>query len=89
MRNFLFAAATAQKKKRAFGVAVVCPKRTSTTLRKQIDAFRKEILREEFADRIRLCFYEDYIRLLRNSGDHDAVALSGFLQGRIDDLIQA
>ncbi len=81
MRNFLTAAAHAQKHKlRSFGVIVISPQATSQKLDEQIELFRTEVLLPEFADHIRLVTYEEYIRILEDSNDDDAAKLACFLK---------
>lgn len=88
MRNFLFAAALAQRKKLAsFGVVAVAPARTAGKLERQIDSFRTAILQPEFGSCVRLVTYERLIELLRETGEAGAVALATFLEGRIAELI--
>jgi hypothetical protein len=88
MRNFLLAAAFAQRnRKQQIGVLAVCPRAGAATLRDQIDAFKADVLRPPFHDLIRLRTYEDYIALLRGAGNADAAALAAFMEDRIRVLI--
>lgn len=83
MRNFLFAAASAQRTGRLFfGVIVICPDCTSTVVREQVSGFKANILLPEFADRVQFITYETYIDALRGRGT-DAGELADFLQARI------
>jgi hypothetical protein len=88
MRNFLFAASLAQRKKLpSFGVVAVAPARTAGKLERQIDSFRTAILQPEFASCVRFVTYERLIELLRETGEAGAVGLADFLEGRIAELI--
>jgi hypothetical protein len=88
MRNFLFAAALAQKQRIAsFGMVAVAPAKTAGRLQRQIDTFRKDILQPQFEASVQLVFYERLIDLLQQSGDAAASALATFLAGRIAALI--
>jgi hypothetical protein len=88
MRNFLFAAALAQRKKLpSFGVVAIAPARMAGKLEQQIDLFRTAILLPEFGSCVRLVTYERLIELLRETGEAGAVALATFLEGRIAELI--
>lgn len=70
MRNFLFAAALAQRKKLpSFGVVAIAPARTAGKLERQIDSFRTAILQTEFASCVRFVTYERLIELLRETGE--------------------
>ena len=89
MRNFLFAAALAQKEKKdCFGVLVICPKSTATKIEQQVESFRGEILCPEFYGHIQMAYYEDYLRILQESGSQSAVQLAQFLQERMSAVIQ-
>ena len=86
MRNFLFAAALAQKKRTPqFGLVVISPKRTSERLNKEITDFQQTILQQEYTERIRLCHYELFIELLHTHSP--AKELANFLAQRINELI--
>lgn len=88
MRNFLFAAALAQRKKLpSFGVVAIAPARTAGKLERQIDSFRTTTLQPEFASCVRFVTYERLIELLRETGEAGAVGLADFLEGRIAELI--
>ena len=85
MRNFLLSAAYAQKNKKSqFGTLVICPRAFSEKLEKQVKAFQKDILLPEYADRVSLTFYDDYVSLLRTSHDEKLVRVAEFLQQRMD-----
>ena len=88
MRNFLFAAALAQRQKlQSFGVVAIAPARKSGKLEQQVDSFRTTVLQPQFGSCVRLVTYERLIELLRDSGDPGAAALASFLEGRIAELI--
>ena len=89
MRNFLFAAAMAQREKLpSFGVVAIVPAKKSSKLEKQVESFRTTILQPEFGSSVRLVTYERLIELLRETVEAGAVALANFLEGRIAELIQ-
>ena len=84
MRNFLLAAAYAQKnKKKQFGTLVICPRAYSETLASQVKSFREDILLPEYADKVSLLYYDDYMKILRESGDERFLKIAEFLQGRM------
>ena len=84
MRNFLLAAAYSQKKKKKqFGTLVLCPRAFSETLASQVKSFREDVLLPEYADRVSLVYYDDYISLLRNSDDDRLGQVAEFLQRRL------
>ncbi|MEK6259028.1 MAG: hypothetical protein AABP62_10475 [Planctomycetota bacterium] len=86
MRNFLTAAAYAQKKKKKqFGSLVICPHASSRTLVEQVRDFRSDILLPHFADCVSLAYYDDYISLLLNSNDLRLGEIAEFLQDRMDN----
>jgi hypothetical protein len=88
MRNFLFAAALAQRHRlQSFEVVAVVPTKRSSKLEQQVESFRTTVLQPQFGSCVRLVTYERLIELLRNIGDPDAAALATFLEGRIDNLI--
>ncbi len=88
MRNFLFAAARSRKADIPMhGVVTIAPAATSRLLRKQVAAFRSQILLPSYADSIRHTTYEEYARLLSASGDGSCVELAGFLEERIDAVV--
>lgn len=84
MRNFLFAAALAQKNRVSnFGVVAIAPSKTAAKLERQIDDFRKDILQPQFGASVQLLYYERLIDLLQQSCDQAAIALATFLSARI------
>jgi hypothetical protein len=88
VRNFLFAAALSERTgKPFFGVLTICPRTRAQRVEEQINAFRQMILLPEYAERIAVTYYEQYITYLRQSGDGSADELAGFLADRIKDLI--
>ncbi len=85
MRNFLSAAAFAGRKKlRDFGTLVICPKAKSGTLASQVKAFKENILLPQFAEKVRLVFYDDYLAMLRESDDHHLKRTADFLHVRMN-----
>ena len=89
MRNFLFAAAMAERdRKRFFGVLAICPEPYSERLESQVEAFRQNILRPEFRDRVNFLTYETLINHLRDVAEPEAAALADFLEERIDTICQ-
>ncbi len=87
MRNFLFAAAMAERdRKNFFGVLAICPEPSSGTLRSQVEEFRQKILLPEFRGRVKFLTYEILIDRLRNVADPEADALAAFLEERIETI---
>jgi hypothetical protein len=65
MRNFLFAAALAEREdKNQFALLVVCPRGRDTAPNQQLEAFKAEVLQEAFRGHVALRHYEDWIELL-------------------------
>ena len=88
MRNFLFAASRSRRTNVPLhGVITIAPAATSDLLREQVAAFRSQVLLPEYTDRIAHTTYEDYARLLRDSGDSSCMELAEFLKGRIASVI--
>lgn len=88
MRNFLFAAAYAEKYRKAeFGMVAICPERVSKRLLEQMDDFRGRILLPEFHPRLHFKSYEDHIAALTTLNAPEVQGLDGFLRDRIDALI--
>ncbi len=88
MRNFLFAAAYAQRNgKGFFGVLAICPEATSDKVKQQIEDFRRNVLLPPFQSRLKFVTYERYIEVLRSWDPKDARELAGFLEERIRTLI--
>ena len=87
MRNFLFAAAMAERdRKNLFGVLAICPEPSSGALRSQAEEFRQKILLPEFRDRVKFLTYETLIDRLRKIADSEADALAAFLEERIETI---
>lgn len=85
MRNFLSAAAFAARKRRSnFGTIVICPKASSETVKAQVLAFQRDVLLPEYANQVAIVYYDDYLNLLRESGDEKLVSAAAFLQQRMD-----
>lgn len=90
MRNFLFAAASADlEAKEYFGVLVLCSSRCDRKLAGQIATFRAEILQEPFRSRVALVHYERLIELLAASTTTAAQELGTFLRERIATVFGA
>lgn len=88
MRNFLFAAALAERDKKShFGVLTIGPRRFSSILEDQVGAFRRDVLQDDFADLVAFVDYEEYADLLAEKASEHAVQLSGFLLERISDVL--
>jgi hypothetical protein len=87
MRNFLFAAASAEQLGCPFfAVLAIAPRRMAKVIEEQAFQFRDRILLPQFQDRVRTVHYEQYIEILNRSGD-DAVGLGSFLSERIETLV--
>lgn len=88
MRNFLFAAAMAERDRKSwFGVLTIAPRRYAGELRAQVAAFRERVLLPHHSDRVSFLDYESYCELLRQTRDADADDLAEFLESRIDAII--
>jgi len=89
MRNFLFAAATAERDKKShFFVLTIGPRRFAAKLVEQVQAFRSEILLPEFHKQIAFVEYEDYVQILGRGDNADAKELAEFLRGRIQNVVE-
>jgi len=87
MRNFLFAAAMAERDRKSFfGVLAICPEPSSGVLHSQVEEFRKKVLLPEFRDRVKFLTYEILIDRLRSVTDPEADALAVFLEERIETI---
>ena len=87
MRNFLFAAAMAERDGRKFfGVLAICPEPTAGKLALQVDRFRNEVLLPRYRDRVRFLTYERLIHHLRMTAEMEALELAGSLEERIDTV---
>lgn len=88
MRNFLFAASYATKRRKSnFGVAVVCPEIRSSTLVDQIEAFRNDVLLPEFRDRIQLLTYDHLVEVLRAFSKGGRESLADHLAVQLRQLV--
>lgn len=88
MRNFLFAASMAERDgKSHFGVVTIGPHRFAPILSEQVAAFQKDVLQDQFSDRIAFVDYETYAGLLDNSGDPAAIELAHFIRERIRSIV--
>jgi hypothetical protein len=84
MRNFLAAAAMAERdRKRFIGILAISPELCSEILGSQIEGFRQTILRPAFRDHVKFLTYETLISHLR---DVEAAGLADFLSERIDTI---
>lgn len=88
MRNFLFAASYAHRRKiPLYGVITIAPPATSSDLADQVDAFQSRVLQPQFADLIQHTTYGKYLNALRSFGDPSCAELAEFLDTRIDKVI--
>lgn len=88
MRNFLFAAAYAERHgKKQFGVLVICSARKDQLLREQIDQFKNSVLLPEYRDHLAMLHYENWIEILAASALPVARDLAGFLKARIEAVL--
>lgn len=84
--KFSFAAALAERDKKShFQVLTIGPRRFSSVLQGQVEAFRRDILQDEFADLITFVAYEEYADLLAATRSERAAELPRFLVGRIHE----
>ena len=84
MRNFLFAASLAERDgKSHFGVLTIGPRRFAPVLAAQVEAFRRDVLQEEFAECIAFVDYESYADVLASMGSRQANDLADFIMDRI------
>lgn len=89
MRNFLFAAAMAERDKKShFFVLTIGPRRFAPKLAEQVLAFRREILLPAFHKQIAFVEYEDYAQILDMADDPDAKELAEFLRERIQNVVE-
>lgn len=88
MRNFLFAAAMAERDKKShFHVLTIGPRRFAPVLAEQVATFRREVLLPEFQDLIAFVDYEEYADLLDAANDPSAAELAEFLRERIRHVV--
>jgi hypothetical protein len=87
MRNFLFAAQAAGES-RSFGVLAIAPEKINKVLAEQIAQFKSGILRPEYKHHVALATYEQLIAILYASAADEAKRLGGFLESRINTLIE-
>lgn len=86
MRNFLLAAALAQVTGMdTFGTIVICPKAAAETLGRQVTSFKTSVLLDKYRDRVQLAFYDDYIDVLKRTGNEKAISVADFLKRRMDE----
>jgi hypothetical protein len=81
MRNVLFAASSEPA---AWATLAIVPDRVGDVLREQVGAFREQVLRPEYGDRLAAATYEELIELLRASAFDESRKLGAFLAERID-----
>ena len=90
MRNFLFAAAKAERDGRTdFGLIACCSERCDGVVRNQLDSFRDEILSASYRNHVALVHYETLVAILREQGDGTAAELADFLDSRITQVLGA
>lgn len=88
MRNFLFAAAMAGRSGRGgHFMLTIAPRAFADHLAGQLDGFRKQILRPDFAGRVGFASYEDLAAILSNDSDPQAQRLGSFLLERIREIV--
>lgn len=84
MRNFLFAAAMAERSGHSgHFMLTIAPRAFSDHLSGQLDSFRTQILRPGLAGRVGFAAYEDLAAILCDDSDPDAQRLGLFLLERI------
>jgi len=90
MRNFLFAAAYAEKLGREqFGLLIVCSERKDQRLKEQVTEFKQKLLLPRYADHVRLCHYEEWIMILEEASSPESTELATFLRHRIERILPA
>lgn len=88
MRNFLFAAAYAEKyRMKDFGVIVVCSDRKAEVLRAQLQEFQAKVLLPGHAGRMQLTSYENWISILEKAEGRETRELAKFLKERINRVL--
>ncbi len=84
MRNFLFAAAFAESFQRNyFAVLTIAPKAFANKLISQVHAFRENVLKEGYRERLVFVTYEDYCKSIDKYTGMGAGGLSEFLREAI------
>jgi hypothetical protein len=84
MRNFLFAAAYAERHdKDFFGLIAIAPKNLSDRLSSELAHFREVMLLPEHRERVAFVEYERYVELLAAHGGTEGKDLASFLQERL------
>lgn len=83
MRNVLFAASSGHVR---WATMAIVPNRESRVLRRQVKAFRDQVLRPEYRDRLAIATYEELIELLRASKFDESRKLGTFLSERIESV---
>lgn len=88
MRNFLFAASMAERDGRpSFFLLTIAPRAFADHLTEQLERFRRDILRSEFADCAGFIAYEGLAESLRAQPDQHAQRLGDFLLERIATVV--
>jgi len=88
MRNFLFAASLAKhEQKPVFGVLTIGPRLFAPVLSRQVAAFQRDILQEQYADLISFLDYESYAAILESFGEKDSTELARFVRERIRTIV--
>src|SRR5262249_60007273 len=83
MRNFLFAAAYAERHRKSFfGLLAIAPRALSGRLHQQLE-FRDKLLLPEHRERVVLMEYEHYFELLCAHANKDGKELAVFLAERL------
>ncbi len=84
MRNFLFAAASANQN--PFGVLAIVPEKTAKRIQTQVTEFRDRILQEPHQHSVSCVLYESLVDLLMSSQYSESNRLGRFLADRMKKL---
>lgn len=87
MRNFLFAAVSAQNSK-TFGVLALVPEATSGQIRSQVKRFQSEVLQLSYVDHVAVATYDELAELLSVSKSDRGRRLSNFLVERMTTVLR-
>jgi hypothetical protein len=87
MRNFLFAAVSAQNSK-TFGVLALVPKATSGQICSQVKRFQSEVLQLSYVDHVAVATYDELTELLSVSKSDRGRRLSSFLVERMTTVLR-
>jgi hypothetical protein len=86
MRNFLFAEESAMSSGRPwFGMLVVAPERRAELVKRQVAAFREQVVAAPYRERVAFVPYETYTEAVAAQGA-DGAALADFLRRRLQIL---